>query len=569
MTLLHEQCMPSYNYITPHLLAPKVQLRFSIMHDISTSLESATMSLTSYLSYWAIKGIVSAAAFCATWSPIVSFLWISFLIYDIRKTPNAPTFAASLRLFLHLWPATLFYFAAKIAQNHEDPLLVWFILIVVMRYYRTVVNLYYWFQYEPALPNVNSKLRSEDCTVISATVGPKDNEVFDQMVSSILFNKPSRLVFSTNTSTATIQVEEALPAIVSALELGKSTYQRENRLHATEVSTEILVLCADISNKRRQVVHALKAAKTAITVMADDTAIWSPHFLKASLPAFADEKVGFVGTKKWVKREPRTYDPRKSWLANLWSNYWTGFWNTIGALYLIRHNFEIRATNAADGGVFCVSGRTSLIRTCIIDNDRFQRNFLNEFVLRLGERFCGWGPVVADDDNFLTRYIITEGWDVKIQYSDDSTITTSLGKYPKFLGQCLRWSRTTFRQNPIALFVDRTIWWKWPITVWTTYFPWMLNFALFWDPLMLLLFSHTQLYAASEHPKLLLAGFVGFIWTTKLVKTVPWFWKHPIDFWLYFFPIPAYPLFAYGHSVLKLWTLLTFWDVSWAGRKLP
>jgi hypothetical protein len=516
-----------------------------------------------------IHAVGIAAMSCATRFWIPSFLWILFLIYDIRKKPIAPSFAASLRLFFHMWPSVVSHVAAKTAMRHEDPFLVWFTFLVFMRYYRTVVNLYYWFQYIPALPTIDSKLSPDDCTVVIATVGPEGNPVFEQMVSGILFNQPTRLVFSTNTTDAATKIKEVLPTVISALELGTSFYQRENGLDATKLATEIIIRNAEISNKRRQVVHAFETVTTSITVLADDTAIWPQRFLKAVLPAFSNEKVGLVGTKKWVKRESRIHDPHKSWLTNVWNNYWTGFWNTIGALYLIRHNFEIRATNAADGGVFCVSGRTSLIRTRIISESNFQSAFLNEFVLRMGERFRGFGPVAADDDNFLTRYIINHGWDVKIQYSDEATITTPLGIYPKYLGQCLRWSRTTFRQNPIALLCDRTIWWKWPLTVWTTYFPWMLNFALFWDPVLIMLLVNTNLYAESEHRGRLVAGFVGFIYATKLVKTAPWFWTHPQDFFLYFFPIPMYPLFAYGHSVLKLWTALTFWDLSWAGRKLP
>jgi hypothetical protein len=52
----------------------------------------------------------------------------------------------------------------------------------------------------------------------------------------------------------------------------------------------------------------------------------------------------------------------------------------------------------------------------------------------------------------------------------------------------------------------------------------------------------------------------------KLVKTIPWFYKYPMDFLLYFV-IPAYPLAVYCHSILKLWTAVTFWDLEWSGRK--
>lgn len=113
-----------------------------------------------------------------------------------------------------------------------------------------------------------------------------------------------------------------------------------------------------------------------------------------------------------------------------WKQYTAGFWNTIGGLYLQCHNFELRASNAADGGVFTVSGRTSLIRTSIVNNRRFTDQYTNEYILQCGGLFQGVGPVVSDDDNFLTRWATSHGWDVKMQFSEEATITIVLGTYP-------------------------------------------------------------------------------------------------------------------------------------------
>jgi cellulose synthase/poly-beta-1,6-N-acetylglucosamine synthase-like glycosyltransferase len=200
-----------------------------------------------------------------------------------------------------------------------------------------------------------------------------------------------------------------------------------------------------------QVCHAFNIVETSIIVMVDDTAIWNPNFLDAALPFFSSEKIGFVGCPEWVKRLRAPRDPALNLFAGLWDQYVRGFWNCMGGLYLVLHNFEICATNAADGGVFCVSGRSSLIRTSIAKNASFTDTFCNEYFLRMGDHFPGWGPVKADDDNFLTRWVINHGHDVKIQYSAEFTMTTVLGGYPlKFPEQCKRWSRTTFRQNPYA-----------------------------------------------------------------------------------------------------------------------
>ncbi|KAF2641773.1 hypothetical protein P280DRAFT_397205 [Massarina eburnea CBS 473.64] len=457
------------------------------------------------------------------WFATTLFAWILYLIYKIRTCPKPQiSFLASLGLFGHLWPAVLLYVSAKKAEYSNDSALIWFFTLVAFRHYKTIINIFFWLRYKPSVASPNFKLTGSDCTVIVPTVGPEGNTVFAETVSSILFNHPDRLIFSTNTEEAKTMVEKALPEIVDALTTGTSAYQVERDLDAI------------------QTVNGFREVQTEITVMVDDTAIWTPKFLDASLPAFENEKVAFVGTKKWVKCLPHTNDPNKSWLGNAWNNYVTGFWNAMGGIYLIP----------------------------IVKDGEFQKQFLNEFVKIFSSRFT-YGPLASDDDNFITRWVINHGFDVKVQYSDEATMTTILGKWPKFTQQCLRWSRTTFRQNPLALTVDRTIWWKWPISVWTTYIPWLWNAALLWDGLMIFGLSQTELYKQTQHPGLMMACLVTFIYATKLIKTAPWFWKNPHHFLLYFFPIPAYLGFAYYHSLLKVYTCLTLGRTDWSGRTLP
>jgi hypothetical protein len=497
--------------------------------------------------------LMSALAFL-----VASFLWTVFLIFDVRRRPNPPSTLCQIGLLCHNIPALSLLVTNLTAQSIQDNTLVWFIYLLTFRYWRTIINIWFWLQYELATPASNLKVTPKHCTVIIPTVGPAGNKVFEDMVAAILVNQAARLIFSTNTASAAQQVKDALPAILANVEAGSTSFQKQHGLGLMKVITEILPpLNANISNKRQQTVHAFSEVETDILVMVDDTAIWNPRFLQATLPAFQSDKVGRY-----------SQDPTADFFTNLWKQYVGNFWICMGGLYLVRHNFEIRATNAADGGVFCVSGRTSLIRTSIVKNTLFTEAFLNEYVLRFGELFPGWGPVTADDDNFITRWVINHGWDVKIQSCKEATMTTVLGTYPlKFPDQAKRWSRTTFRQNPIALFVDRCVWWKWPLTVWTTLFPWMYNAALFWDVLAVYTLTQTDLYAQSTHRATILSSLIAFIWISKLVKTIPWFWEYPTDFFLYFV-IPAYPLFAYWHSLLKVHTAFTFWDLAWSGRKL-
>ncbi|KAJ4360256.1 uncharacterized protein N0V89_000816 [Didymosphaeria variabile] len=468
----------------------------------------------------------------------------------------------------HIWLAALFLATAKIAQVSLDPFLIWFAFLLIFRHYKTVINLVFYFRYKPAVPPTKFNLKTTDVAVIVPTLGPEGNPTFAEMFCGILYNQPKYLIFSTATEDGGKRIEGLLSGFQDQLENGTSAYQVERRLPPlTKCVTEVKIVSVKVASKREQFVRALEEVSTSIIASADDTAVWQPNFLSATLPAFASEEVALVGTRKWVKRLPRPApDASLSWLTNTWNTYWFGYWNAIAATYLIRHNFEARATNAADGGVFTVSGRTFLVRSHIVQAHVFKFAFLNEFLL--GGRV---GPINADDDNFLTRWVSSHGHHIKFQCSEEATINIVLGKDGgrRFISQCLRWSRTTMRQNPQVLLLDRTVWWRHPLTVWTTYFPWLYNAALIWDPLMVGTFWLTKLYQESEHRGALTAGLIGFIWATKFIKTAPWFWKYPQDFLLYFFPVPVWFLFVYGHSILKIFTAFTFWDLAWTGRELP
>ncbi|CAI6336712.1 unnamed protein product [Periconia digitata] len=565
-------------------------------------------------------------------------VWILFLWYESRTHEAAQaraTKAEQLSLLIHFLPPLVKVFFSSWAKNSGDSALVWLIAIMVFRYYKTVISVYFWNRYKLATvsscktSNVKGHFyTSLDCTAIIPTVGPTGNSRFYDMLVSIAVNGPARIIISTNNSESQNQVLNCLPEFKQKFReeypAGFDYQQPDKSQKGVFKLPPIDVINADVSDKRRQFLKAAKLATTELIAMADDSAVWNRKLLEATLPAFYDKQVAFVGTRKWVilnKFENRiAVPPRENGIwelcrvlaKNAIAEYWHGLWNTIGALYLVRHNFEIRSSDAADGGVFCISGRTSLIRSAIVQDEEFGKEFLNEHVVgprhwpsrptwdtlrdwfsrRSWRIWFTWlkglswltglswhalrtwrpwkfTPISADDDNFILRWVLKKGMKVKVQYSEDATITTALGFNPrKFWDQCKRWSRTTARQNPKALFLDRVIWWRWPLTVWLTYFPWMWNFALIWDPLMLFMLTRTNMYQTSAHSRLMMTALVALIWSSKLVKTIPWFWENPKLFFLYFFPIPAVPMFSYAHSVLKFMTFFTYWDATWSGRTL-
>lgn len=247
----------------------------------------------------------------------------------------------------------------------------------------------------------------------------------------------------------------------------------------------------------------------------------------------------------------------------------------LGALYLERHNFEIRASYTIDMGIFVASGRTAIYRTEILKLKEFLRGFTNEYLLGLSKPvgsgnknlitrywYCvltRLGTVSTGDDNYITRYLVRNEWKIAVQYCDDALVETTLGTYPKFILQCVRWSRTTWNSNAASLFTERTVWRRQPWSIYAVYLTSFVNFALFYDLALVFTFSKT--------PWMHQIGVLPlYIWIilSKLVKLTPYFLRHPRD--LKF--LPAYYVFAYSHSLIQLFALLTFWDPTWSGRDL-
>ena len=400
-----------------------------------------------------------------------------------------------------------------------------FYFLFSFRYLRLVVNLIGFWVYKPTPVPSDPILTSRDVTVIVPTVDPS-NVDFAECIRSLAANHPASIIIVT--AGGYQNFAEA------------STYQ-DLLPHST-----ITVLASDQANKRNQVVQGLTRANTPITVLCDDHVFWPPSFLRSLLAPFETLSIGAVGTSKRVRRAP---GPPGTFS-------WRSFWNLMAILYLERNNFIMRATNAIDGGVSTISGRTAAYRTSILRNPAFINSFLNEYT------FFGFaGPLNADDDKFLTRWVVDKGWGIKMQCTEDATIETTLGTYPKFLAQCVRWARTSWRSNTVSIFVEGNVWRRYPWCVYAIYITSFINFALFYDAAMGMSLYHALDTAGAKKAWILV--LVAWILVTKMVKVMPYFWKEPKDLVL----VPGYIVFGYAHSFIKLYALLTFWDISWAGRK--
>jgi cellulose synthase/poly-beta-1,6-N-acetylglucosamine synthase-like glycosyltransferase len=412
----------------------------------------------------------------------------------------------------------------------DDFYLYWFLALFVWRYLRFVVNLVAFWCYSPSpRPGRPSYVPCRDVTAVIPTVGP-EQAFFRETIMACAANAPAKIVI-----------------VAAGDDIFDKTLGFLSEIRHAYPQTQFVVKKTQVASKRCQIALAVPHIKTDIAVLLDDHVFWGPRFLESLLAAFEDPSVGLVGTNKRVRR-----------LEGL--NLWRRIWNMLGAAYLCRHNFELRATNTMDGGVFVVSGRTCALRTEILQHPEFLPGYTNERFF-----FGLFGPLNPDDDNYNTRFAVRHGWKIKIQYTDDALMETTLGVEDpvctKFLGQCRRWARTTWRSNLCSLVTDRSVWSCQPYCVYAVYLTSLTNFSALTDPLLIYLFVYSRAYAASPWA---VAGLVGWILFAKVVKVFDYFRRHPQDIPLF----PAYLAFAYYHSLIKLWALLTFWDYTWSGRNL-
>jgi hypothetical protein len=240
-------------------------------------------------------------------------------------------------------------------------------------------------------------------------------EELRESVQSILVCQPYELLLVTTTDKY-----EKLASFVKNLE-----------------ASNIRIFQVPIANKRIQVCEAIPKVKTSIIIMADDDVTWPTTILPWLLAPFENSKIGGVGPCQRVKRirsgpvQARIY-------------------NWLGAAYIERRNFEISATHGIDGGTSCMSGRTCAFRSEILQSPLFLEGFKTE----------RWGKfqLNADDDNFVTRWLVSNLWKTWIQYNQECEIETTLENNIKFLYQCARWARSNIRSNYTSFFTERHVW---------------------------------------------------------------------------------------------------------------
>ncbi|KAL8690708.1 MAG: hypothetical protein Q9218_003906 [Villophora microphyllina] len=395
-----------------------------------------------------------------------------------------------------------------------------FILLFLYRYLRLVVNLLAFCLHQPIQPPDDPQLTSNDVTVVIPSLQGDGDELLET-IRSILATEPSQIIL------VTIEAQEARAQLL-AKELS---------------SARLKVYSVAQPNKRRQMVRAIPEIRTKITIFADDDVTWPSTLLPWMLAPLEDERYGGVGTNQRLRRAE---DP--SWQQRVW-----GY---LGALYLERRNFDCASCMFVDGGIPCLSGRTVAYRTSILLDKEFTEQFTNE-------EWLGQYQLNADDDNFITRWLISHGQKISYQHHKQAEVFTTLEDNPKFLKQCLRWSRSNWRSNITSLFCDRHIWKNQPWSTYAVYLTTVSHWALLWDCLLVYFYLDMAQSWQKENQSVGLAVLASWMFLSKFLKLLGHYIQHPVDFLL----LPVSILFGYFHGLIKGYAMISLNVTAWGSRE--
>ncbi|KAI4701810.1 hypothetical protein J4E89_010501 [Alternaria sp. Ai002NY15] len=295
------------------------------------------------------------------------------------------------------------------------------------------------------------------------------------------------------------------------------------------------------ASRREQTAQALKQVETRLVILQDDHTYWpqSPRFIASVIAPFEDTKVGAVSADLQARHRGHPIS-------------WPGFWNFMGMTYLMRRSYEYRGTYGIDRGLSTLPGRFGVFRTTIYASPEFLNGYLNSYMPFKTE------PLNSDDDKFHTRWLIEHDWKMGLQAGPDSVMTTELGEWPKFMSQVLRWTRTTWRNNPAQL-MGRLTWVRHPFMSWSLLM-WFFRQSLTQEMCMYMtLRASLKQYGKAEYFPISASALTIWILSFKFVKILEHFRKYPRDV-VYF---PAYLLFGHLHAFVKIYALCTCMNASW------
>lgn len=369
------------------------------------------------------------------------------------------------------------------------------------------------------------KITKKDCTMIIPVYMPEPG--FDDCVLSWIASQPKKIVI--------------VSAVVGYQGVVDMVAEMDHK------GVEVIVISDPRPGKRAAMYRGLDEVDTELTIFADDDALYYPKLLDSIIQPFKDPMMGGVGTRQIArpKNEDGTWD----------------MWDIIMDMRLFQRYIEIRATSFMGGGASCLSGRTMGYRTKLFKptQEYYENTFKKAF---LSEHFLGQLQL-SGDDKCLTRMCINSEYKMYTQICYDCTLSTQFEKGSKLLGQILRWSRNTWRSDLKLLFVEWTVWWKYPWLMFVLLDKIISPFTMVAGPIIVIVAMIMKRNA------FIFVGFLAYLVITRTIKGIMYFaYGNPRPPMRWIFYMPHFIIFQYFSAVFRIWALFTLSNRKWGNRNV-
>jgi hyaluronan synthase len=364
--------------------------------------------------------------------------------------------------------------------------------------------------YRPRLKPWPSSLPVPTVSIVTPVYN-EDPEVFNQAMKSWIKNGVNEIIAVIDKTNTRHIVE----------------FERQFRANKN-LATKCRLVVTPKPGKRAALCDGIEHAKGDIIVLVDSDTIWSDDVLEKTLPYFVDQKLGGATVAQRIQNPDTT--------ANV----------MFDMLLYSRYNEEVPFLLSA-GRVFnTLSGRTAFYRReALLNEDHDNIHMLRH------EFFFGTRGISGDDKR-LTHLIIEQGWQTAFVVGP-TVYTPGLNSARAFLKQRLRWVRNSWRADLRAVAKG----WVWA-------HPALAIFMLdrFVQPVFMLIGPIVMVIALVNH-EWIFAGILLAWWLiSRFVRVFGYFKAHPKRV-VY---LPAYIVYGYINSVLKIYAFATLLEHSWATR---
>ncbi|KAH9212946.1 nucleotide-diphospho-sugar transferase [Leptodontidium sp. 2 PMI_412] len=269
------------------------------------------------------------------------------------------------------------------------------------------VNKHYSSKYKPAVRGPNTRT-TNSVSVVVRTLEPLP--IFKACLVRWLENKPLEIIIATT--------HEHLEKI------GKLV--KEVIQETREYSTKIRIIVAN-KGARNQFIAGVLKAKGEIVATSDDHILWGPEYLANMLPCFDDPKVGAAGPQIGI-HIPKE---RESTITA---------WEVAAARLAHRERGKASAAimmHVVARWCWILPSTTAIYRTRILQNPGFVKGYLNDY----------WNGIKFDagDDTWISRYLLRNNWIITAQRTEETNVARTVKRTSDYLGQILRWERSTIQ----------------------------------------------------------------------------------------------------------------------------